>query len=54
MTTTEDSQSLLLQLLDPANRANPYAAYAQIRDSGPLQASDRLKREVQPPAGRRA
>jgi cytochrome P450 len=37
MTTAEDSQALLLQLLDPSNRANPYPAYAQIRESGPLQ-----------------
>ena len=28
--------SLLLELLDPANRANPYPIYDQIRDSGPL------------------
>ena len=26
MTTITDSQALLLQLLDPSNRANPYAA----------------------------
>lgn len=37
MTTAADSQALLLQLLDPSNRANPYPAYAQIRESGPLQ-----------------
>src|SRR5690348_9121845 len=37
MTTAADSQSLLLSLLDPANRANPYPAYSQIRDGGPLQ-----------------
>lgn len=37
MTTAADSQALLLQLLDPSNRANPYPAYAQIRASGPLQ-----------------
>lgn len=37
MTTTADSQALLLQLLDPSNRANPYPAYEQIRDRGPLQ-----------------
>jgi cytochrome P450 len=36
MTTTADSQSLLLQLLDPANRANPYPAYERIREHGPL------------------
>jgi cytochrome P450 len=34
---TADSQSLLLQLLDPSNRANPYPAYTQIRERGPLQ-----------------
>lgn len=37
MTAAADSQALLLQLLDPSNRANPYPAYAQIRESGPLQ-----------------
>jgi cytochrome P450 len=31
------TQSLLLQLLDPSNRANPYPAYTQIRERGPLQ-----------------
>ena len=36
MTTTADSQSLLLQLLDPANRANPYPVYDRIREHGPL------------------
>ena len=36
MTTTADSQSLLLQLLDPSNRANPYPAYDRIREHGPL------------------
>jgi len=40
MTTTADSQALLLQLLDPSNRANPYPAYAQIRAHGPLQLPD--------------
>jgi cytochrome P450 len=29
-------QALLLQLLDPANRADPYTVYTQFRDSGPL------------------
>jgi len=29
-------QDLLLQLLDPANRANPYALYQQVRAAGPL------------------
>jgi cytochrome P450 len=37
MTTIAESQALLLHLLDPSNRANPYPAYAQIRDRGPLQ-----------------
>ena len=30
-------QELLLQLLDPANRADPYAVYEQFRDRGPMQ-----------------
>ena len=37
MTTTAESQTLLLELLDPANRADPYPAYEQIREHGPLQ-----------------
>jgi cytochrome P450 len=37
MTTTAESQTLLLQLLDPSNRADPYPAYEQIREHGPLQ-----------------
>jgi len=32
-----ESQGLLLQLLDPANRADPYRLFAQFRDLGPLQ-----------------
>jgi cytochrome P450 len=32
-----DSQGLLLQLLDPANRADPYRLCAQVRERGPLQ-----------------
>ena len=32
-----ESQKLLLQLLDPANRADPYRLYAQFRDRGPFQ-----------------
>jgi cytochrome P450 len=36
MTTTAESQALLVQLLDPSNRANPYPAYQQIRERGPL------------------
>ncbi len=34
-----DSQRLL-QLLDPANRADPYGIYAQFRDIGPMQLPD--------------
>jgi cytochrome P450 len=33
-------QELLLQLLDPANRANPYAVYEQFRDRGPMYLPD--------------
>ena len=40
MTTTAESQTLLLELLDPANRADPYPAYEQIREHGPLQLPD--------------
>jgi hypothetical protein len=32
-----DPQALLLQLLDPSNRADPYPAYDRIREHGPLQ-----------------
>ncbi len=31
-----ESQGLLLQLLDPANRADPYGLFARFRDLGPL------------------
>src|SRR6185312_9734658 len=34
--TTATAQELLGRLLDPANRADPYPAYAQIRELGPL------------------
>jgi cytochrome P450 len=37
MTTIADSQALLLQLLDPSHRADPYPAYDRIREHGPLQ-----------------
>jgi cytochrome P450 len=40
MTTTADSRSLLLQLLEPSNRADPYPAYDRIRENGPLQLPD--------------
>lgn len=33
-------QELLLQLLDPANRANPYAVYERFRDGGAMQLPD--------------
>ncbi|HET7072659.1 MAG TPA: cytochrome P450 [Mycobacterium sp.] len=34
--TQAESQGLLLQLLDPANRADPYRLCAQFRDLGPI------------------
>lgn len=36
MTTVAEDQSLLLQLLDPASRADPYPVYRRIRERGPL------------------
>jgi cytochrome P450 len=36
MATVQEDQSLLLQLLDPANRADPYPSYRLIRERGPL------------------
>jgi cytochrome P450 len=36
MTTTTESQGLLVQLLDPSNRADPYPVYRQILERGPL------------------
>jgi cytochrome P450 len=35
-----ESQALLLQLLDPANRADPYPVYAKCRERGPIQLPD--------------
>jgi cytochrome P450 len=37
MTAPVEPQALLLKLLDPANRANPYPVYRQILDGGPVQ-----------------
>lgn len=34
---TADPQGLLLQLLDPAHRADPYPVFEQLRSGGPLQ-----------------
>ena len=36
MTTSTQAQELLVRLLDPSNRADPYPAYEQIRERGPL------------------
>jgi cytochrome P450 len=36
VTTTTQPQELLVRLLDPSNRADPYPAYEQIRERGPL------------------
>ncbi len=36
MTTTTESQGLLVQLLDPSNRADPYPVYRQILERGPM------------------
>ena len=36
MTSTERAQELLGPLLDPSNRADPYPAYDEIRERGPL------------------
>jgi len=39
-TEQAESQGLLLQLMDPVNRADPYPLYAQFRDRGPLHLPD--------------
>ena len=39
-TSVAGPQELLLRLLDPANRANPYAVYEQFRAVGPLHMPD--------------
>lgn len=36
MTAPADPQDLLVRLLDPSNRADPYPLYQEIRDRGPL------------------
>ena len=40
MMTTAEAQMLLVQLLDPANRADPYSLYEQIRAQGPFHMAD--------------
>ncbi len=41
MTTgTAESQGLLLELMDPANRADPYPLYRRLRQRGPIQLPD--------------
>jgi cytochrome P450 len=40
MTTTAEAQTLLVQLLDPSNRADPYPVYEQIRAHGPFHLPD--------------
>jgi cytochrome P450 len=37
MTAAAEPQELLVKLLDPANRANPYPVFRQILDGGPMQ-----------------
>jgi cytochrome P450 len=37
MSSGAEAQALLLQLLDPANRADPYPVYTQFRGRGPMQ-----------------
>ncbi|MGH3584215.1 MAG: cytochrome P450, partial [Mycobacterium sp.] len=34
--TTADAQTLLVQMLDPAVRADPYPVFGQIRELGPM------------------
>jgi cytochrome P450 len=40
VSSVAEPQALLLQLLDPANRADPYAVYKQLRDRGPMHLPD--------------
>ena len=37
MTAPAEPQALLVQLLDPSHRADPYPLYRQVREQGPLQ-----------------
>jgi len=37
VSSVAEPQALLLQLLDPANRADPYRVYSQFRECGPVQ-----------------
>ena len=41
MTTSAEPQSLLLQLLDPAHRADPYPLYRKIREQGPVRVPEK-------------
>src|ERR1700758_5264273 len=40
VSSVAESQALLLQLLDPANRADPNPVYKQFRDRGPMRLPD--------------
>jgi cytochrome P450 len=40
MTATAHAQTLLVQLLDPSNRADPYPLYEQLREHGPFHLPD--------------
>jgi cytochrome P450 len=40
MTTLAESQALLLELIDPSTRADPYPVYRRLRERGPLQMPD--------------
>jgi cytochrome P450 len=40
VSSVAEPQALLLQLMDPANRADPYPVYRQFRDSGPIRLPD--------------